>query len=171
MARADFDVLMAKARVEVQEELAARCVDLMCAVELADTRTGSAEEKDGMVEVYSLRASDWNRVVAVARGHMSQKARRSLDTFRRKLERDGTDWLRKLPRPARSVRGDEVSITAWYDVWCDEATCIDWTVGGPTRAAAAKAAREAGWRRERDGWRCPFHRARLSQPVASEETK
>jgi len=79
-----FDALMAEARVRVREELAQRCVDLSTAVELADTRTWPVTEKDGAVEEYGLKASDWNRVVAVARGHMSQKTRRSLDRFEKR---------------------------------------------------------------------------------------
>lgn len=84
--RLAFDKVAAEVADRVQAENADRYVDLRIAVELADTRTIVVEEKDGMVEVYSLRASDWNRVVAVARGHMSQKARASLDAFVKRTE-------------------------------------------------------------------------------------
>ena len=80
-AELDFDRIVAEVADRVRGENADRYVDLRLAVELADTRTGVVEEKDGMVEVYSLRASDWNRVVAVTRGHVSQKTRQSLDRF------------------------------------------------------------------------------------------
>jgi hypothetical protein len=53
-----------------------------------------------------------------------------------------------------------MSITPWYDVWCDDPNCIDWTPGGNTRREAAANARRNGWRRERDGWKCPNHRKR-----------
>jgi hypothetical protein len=82
-----FDRLVAGGEPRVQKDLAARYVDVLDAIELADTRIGAVEEKDGMVEIYSLRAADWHRIVAVARGHMSQEARRSLDRFRERTFR------------------------------------------------------------------------------------
>lgn len=83
-------MLAAEGRQRVREELAQRCVDLMAAVELADTRTRAVVEKDGVVEEYGLRASDWNRVVAVARGYMSQKTRESLDRFHARSFREAS---------------------------------------------------------------------------------
>lgn len=50
-----------------------------------------------------------------------------------------------------------MGITPWYDVWCDDEGCIQWTPGGPTRSDAAKSARAEGWKKERDGWKCRDH--------------
>jgi hypothetical protein len=61
-----------------------------------------------------------------------------------------------------------VSIAAWYDVWCDEPGCGDWTPGAATRGEAAKVARKAGWRKEQDGWKCPRH---TRAALASEEAR
>lgn len=58
-----------------------------------------------------------------------------------------------------------MGISAWYDTWCDEDDCLQWTQGGRTRGDAAKAARQAGWRNEGKGrgWRCPGHQRRLGR--------
>ena len=56
-----------------------------------------------------------------------------------------------------------MGIKPWYDVWCDDEGCLLWTHGGSTRAEAAKAARREGWRKTRDGWKCPSHQGKSGQ--------
>lgn len=56
--------------------------DLPFAIEVADQRAVAASEKDGVVESYVIPAADWNRIVAVARGHVSERARATLDEAR-----------------------------------------------------------------------------------------
>ena len=51
-----------------------------------------------------------------------------------------------------------MGISPWYDVWCDEEGCGDWTTGGATRADAAKAGKAAGWQLKNGWWKCPAHK-------------
>jgi hypothetical protein len=52
---------------------------LTSAAELADLRATVIEDKDGMGEFYKFRATDWNRILAIARGSLSDAARKSID--------------------------------------------------------------------------------------------
>ncbi len=57
--------------------------DLRAAVELADTRTDDGEiNPDGTVSEYVLSATDWNRIVAIARGSKSEAAERAIAPWR-----------------------------------------------------------------------------------------
>jgi hypothetical protein len=56
-------------------------------VELADTRTDDGEvSPDGTVSEYVLSATDWNRIVAIARGSKSDAAERTIAPVRAALE-------------------------------------------------------------------------------------
>jgi len=76
----EFNRLWDESAVQVQKEHAQRFVDLWAVIEYADQRATAVAEKDGAVEVYGLRAADWNRIVAVARGHKSKAAQRVIDS-------------------------------------------------------------------------------------------
>ena len=81
--RERFDEMAAAERVQMREEFADRYLDLRVAVEIGDAKSlRAAEDEDGMVEVYGIPAADWNRIVAVARGHVSQSARRTIDKYK-----------------------------------------------------------------------------------------
>lgn len=62
-----------------------RAEDLRAVVELCDQRVHDSWGKDGMADFYTFRAADWNRVLAVARGHLSEAALRELTNARAAL--------------------------------------------------------------------------------------
>lgn len=72
-----FESLAAAAKERVQVEHAARYADLWACVEIADQHV----EQDFEDNEVTLRRSDWNRIVAVARGHMSKAARSAIEHF------------------------------------------------------------------------------------------
>lgn len=75
--------------------VARRYNDLRAVVEHADNRIAAAEgeypavSEGGVVEYYVLRAAEWNRIVAVARGHVSEAAQRVIDSVVLAADPDG----------------------------------------------------------------------------------
>jgi hypothetical protein len=59
--------------------------DLRAAVELCDARVHDTWGRGAMADFYTFRAADWNRVVAVARGHLSESALRQITHARTAL--------------------------------------------------------------------------------------
>jgi hypothetical protein len=53
-------------------------VDVCTVVEIADQRV----EQDFDSTTVTLRVADWNRIVAVARGHVSKAAKRQIEQYR-----------------------------------------------------------------------------------------
>jgi hypothetical protein len=61
-----------------------------------------------------------------------------------------------------------MSITGYWDAWCDAEGCAEWTPGGNTRSDAAREARRAGWKFTKEtGWRCPAHQETPTSKVAA----
>lgn len=61
-----------------EEKAAGWLVDLCTVVEIADQKV----EQDFDTRNVQVRRADWNRIVAVARGHTSDKAREQIERFR-----------------------------------------------------------------------------------------
>ena len=86
-------------------KLAEALADLRAAVELADMRTDDGEvNPDGTVSEYILSATDWNRVVSIARGSKSEADERAIAPFRAALAR---------PTPALDVEALALALHRW----------------------------------------------------------
>ena len=102
--------------------------DLRAAVELADARIDALETNpDGTVAEYALSATDWNRIVAIARGSKSDAAERAIAPFR------AARSLSDEPAGLRELR--ELSEAASPGGWDIERGSIAWMIreypGGP----------------------------------------
>ena len=63
-----------------------------------------------------------------------------------------------------------MSITGYWDAWCDAEGCAEWTPGGNTRGDAAHEARRAGWKYRKDtGWRCPDHQTEETEELVPQK--
>lgn len=77
-ARAWLNGIAAEQRPLLDREHAERYVQTRAVIEFADVRVLSAEKRGGK-DMVVMREADWNRVVAVARGHVSDAAREVIE--------------------------------------------------------------------------------------------
>lgn len=77
--RERFDAMAAEAAAAMQKDFAENYVQLRAVVEFADRHAVVQADEDGLGEFYTHRAADWNRVIAVARGAVSEAARKVIE--------------------------------------------------------------------------------------------